>query len=99
MSAAYAWWKTVHVLSATILFGTGLGTAFFCWFGYRSALRSDDIAGLRRGMVPRRRQRHEHCDRNDPHDAEGSETHTASNQLKVTQTDAHELGPLVGRIK
>ncbi len=27
----YAAAKTVHVLSATILFGTGLGTAFFFW--------------------------------------------------------------------
>lgn len=47
MSHAYALWKTVHVLSAAILFGTGLGTAFFCWFGYRSALRSNDIGALR----------------------------------------------------
>ncbi len=47
MSHAYALWKTVHVLSATILFGTGLGTAFFCWFGYRNALRSNDIGALR----------------------------------------------------
>jgi uncharacterized membrane protein len=28
---AYAVVKTVHILSATILFGTGLGTAFFFW--------------------------------------------------------------------
>lgn len=27
----YAIIKTVHILSATILFGTGLGTAFFFW--------------------------------------------------------------------
>jgi uncharacterized membrane protein len=47
MSHAYALWKTVHVLSATILLGTWLGTAFFCWLGYRSALRSSDIGALR----------------------------------------------------
>jgi uncharacterized membrane protein len=28
--------KTVHILSATLLFGTGLGTAFFMWFTHRS---------------------------------------------------------------
>lgn len=28
---AYAIVKTVHILSGTILFGTGLGTAFFFW--------------------------------------------------------------------
>jgi uncharacterized membrane protein len=27
----YAIVKTVHILSATVLFGTGLGTAFFFW--------------------------------------------------------------------
>jgi uncharacterized membrane protein len=42
-----ALWKTAHVLSAAILFGTGLGTAFFCWCGYRSALRSGELAPLR----------------------------------------------------
>jgi uncharacterized membrane protein len=29
--------KTVHVLSATVLFGTGLGIAFFCFVGLRNA--------------------------------------------------------------
>jgi uncharacterized membrane protein len=43
---ALAFWKT-HVLSAAILLGTGLGIAFFCWFGFLRALRSADIAGLR----------------------------------------------------
>jgi len=28
--------KTLHILSATVLFGTGLGTAFFMWFTWRS---------------------------------------------------------------
>jgi uncharacterized membrane protein len=44
---ALAFWKTAHVLSAAILFGTGLGIAFFCWFGFLRALRTGDIAGLR----------------------------------------------------
>ena len=33
---AYLVLKTVHVVSATILFGTGLGTAFFKWIVDRS---------------------------------------------------------------
>ena len=47
MNDALALWKTAHVLSAAILFGTGLGIAFFCWIGFRRALRTADIAGLR----------------------------------------------------
>lgn len=47
MNGALAFWKTAHVLSAAILFGTGLGIAYFCWFGFRRALRTGDIAGLR----------------------------------------------------
>ena len=47
MSSAWAFWKTVHILSATVLFGTGLGIAFFCWFGYRHALRAFDLGALR----------------------------------------------------
>ena len=34
--------KTIHILSATILFGTGIGTAFFFW----SARHGDDAARL-----------------------------------------------------
>jgi uncharacterized membrane protein len=45
--SAITFWKTAHILSAAILFGTGLGIAFFCWFGSRRALRMGDIAGLR----------------------------------------------------
>jgi uncharacterized membrane protein len=45
--SAHDLWKTAHVLSAAIIFGTGLGIAFFCWFGYRGALRSSDIGALR----------------------------------------------------
>jgi uncharacterized membrane protein len=33
---AYFWLKIVHIVSATILFGTGLGTAFFKWVTDRS---------------------------------------------------------------
>jgi uncharacterized membrane protein len=33
---AYAFVKTLHILSATVLFGTGLGIAFFFWMGGRS---------------------------------------------------------------
>jgi uncharacterized membrane protein len=50
MSGALAFWKTAHILSAAVLFGTGIGIAFFCWFGYRSALRSGDIGALRATM-------------------------------------------------
>lgn len=43
----YFLWKTIHVLSAIILMGTGIGIAFFCWFGSRAAIRSNDIGALR----------------------------------------------------
>jgi uncharacterized membrane protein len=39
--------KWLHLLGASVLFGTGLGIAFFAWFGYRRALRDDSIALLR----------------------------------------------------
>jgi len=39
--------KSAHVLSAAILFGTGLGIAFFTWFGYRSAMRDGSLEALR----------------------------------------------------
>jgi uncharacterized membrane protein len=47
VTSAFLLWKTAHILSATILFGTGLGIAFFCWFGYRDALRRREITALR----------------------------------------------------
>lgn len=50
MSGALALWKTAHILSAAVLFGTGLGIAFWCWFGYRSAMRSADIGALRAAL-------------------------------------------------
>ena len=31
MTALYMLYKTIHILSATVLFGTGLGTAFHMW--------------------------------------------------------------------
>ncbi|WP_445145128.1 DUF2269 family protein [Dyella sp. Tek66A03] len=34
--SAYALLKFAHILSSTLLFGTGLGTAFFMWFTWRS---------------------------------------------------------------
>lgn len=37
MSEPYFWIKTIHILSAAILFGTGLGTAFQMWMAHRSA--------------------------------------------------------------
>jgi uncharacterized membrane protein len=33
---AYALLKFVHIVSATVLFGAGLGTAFFMWMSHRS---------------------------------------------------------------
>ena len=39
---AYLLIKTLHILSATVLFGTGLGIAFFFW----SSRQSDDHARL-----------------------------------------------------
>lgn len=39
---AYLLVKTLHILSATVLFGTGLGTAFFFW----SSRAADDAAQL-----------------------------------------------------
>lgn len=32
----YLWVKWLHVLSSTLLFGTGLGIAFFTWMAHRS---------------------------------------------------------------
>jgi uncharacterized membrane protein len=45
--SALALWKTAHILSAAVLFGTGMGIAFYCWFGYRHAMRAGDIGALR----------------------------------------------------
>jgi uncharacterized membrane protein len=40
-------WKLVHVISACVLFGTGMGIAFFAWYGYRRAMAIGEIDGLR----------------------------------------------------
>jgi uncharacterized membrane protein len=42
--------KWLHLLGASVLFGTGLGIAFFAWFGYRAAMRDGEI-GLLRGVL------------------------------------------------
>lgn len=47
MINAYTLWKTTHIISAAILFGTGLGIAFFAWFGYRRAMKTGQMDGLR----------------------------------------------------
>lgn len=47
MINAYTLWKTAHIISAAILFGTGLGIAFFAWFGYQRALRSNSLDAMR----------------------------------------------------
>lgn len=47
MNETYLIWKTAHIVSAAILFGTGIGIAFFAWFGYRYAIKTGDIGGLR----------------------------------------------------
>ena len=44
---AHSLWKLVHLLSASVLFGTGMGIAFFAWFGYRRAMSIGEIDGLR----------------------------------------------------
>lgn len=48
----HAWFalKTLHILSATLLFGTGLGTAFFMWRAHRAGdVRA--IAAVSRNVV------------------------------------------------
>ncbi len=44
---SYLFWKFAHVSSATILMGTGIGIAFFCWFGSRQAIAHGEIGALR----------------------------------------------------
>jgi uncharacterized membrane protein len=39
--------KAAHVLSAAVIFGTGIGIAFFTWFGYRGAVRGGSVEALR----------------------------------------------------
>jgi uncharacterized membrane protein len=40
----------LHLLGSAILFGTGLGIAFFAWFGYRMAMRQGNL-GLLQGVL------------------------------------------------
>lgn len=42
--------RLLHIIGAVVLLGTGIGIAFFAWFGYRLALRNDSI-GLLRGVL------------------------------------------------
>jgi uncharacterized membrane protein len=42
--------KWLHILGAAILFGTGLGIAFFAWFGYRRGMKEGNI-GLIQGVL------------------------------------------------
>jgi uncharacterized membrane protein len=44
---AYAVVKTVHILSATVLFGTGLGTAFFFWRAHAPGNEGGRLAAAR----------------------------------------------------
>jgi uncharacterized membrane protein len=39
--------KWLHLLGAAVLFGTGLGIAFFAWSGYRRGMEAGDIALIR----------------------------------------------------
>ncbi len=50
MSSAYLLLKTIHILGATVLLGTGLGTAFHMWFAHRTGdVRA--IAAVSRNVV------------------------------------------------
>ena len=42
--------KWLHLIGAALLFGTGLGIAFFAWFGYRRGMQLADL-GLIRGVL------------------------------------------------
>jgi uncharacterized membrane protein len=44
---AYLVLKTIHVISAAVLLGTGAGIAFNTWMGWRLALRTGSIESLR----------------------------------------------------
>ena len=47
---SYLAMKWLHLIGASILFGTGLGIAFFAWFGYRRAMRENNL-GLLQGVL------------------------------------------------
>ena len=44
---SYLLLKWLHMVGAALLLGTGLGIAFFAWFGFRMARRNGDVALLR----------------------------------------------------
>ncbi len=50
MSGLYDLIKTLHILSATVLFGTGLGTAFHMWFAHLSG-EPRTVATVARNVV------------------------------------------------
>jgi len=50
MSDTYLWLKALHILSATVLFGTGLGTAFHMWMAHLSK-DARVIAAVARNVV------------------------------------------------
>lgn len=43
--------KWLHLIGAAVLFGTGLGIAFFTWMAYRNAMRTGNIALLQGTLV------------------------------------------------
>jgi uncharacterized membrane protein len=50
MNDSYLWLKVLHILSSTVLFGTGLGTAFHMWMAHRSG-DTHAIATVARNVV------------------------------------------------
>ena len=50
MSDVYSWVKILHILSSTVLFGTGLGTAFQMWMAHLSR-EPATIATVARNVV------------------------------------------------
>lgn len=42
--------KYLHLIGAAVLMGTGMGIAFFAWFGYRRAMKTGSI-GLLQGVL------------------------------------------------
>ena len=46
----FLWVKWLHILGAAVLFGTGLGIAFFAWFGYRRGMQEGNL-GLIQGVL------------------------------------------------
>jgi len=50
MSVAYLFVKWLHILSSTLLFGTGIGIAFFMWLAHRRG-NVVEIAGTARTVV------------------------------------------------